>query len=64
VSEQVIRTMLAAAGLAASDEEIEAFAAAYPDYRAGADALYAVPAARYVDPALRFQAASRIEDWA
>lgn len=60
----VLRTMLAAAGLTASDDELAAYAAAYPDTQAGVEALYAVPAARYVDPALRFRAAARIENWA
>lgn len=58
-----IRTLLAAAGLTASEQEVEAFAAAYPANRAAADALYAVPATRYVDPALRFAAQSRITEW-
>lgn len=60
----MVRTMLATAGLPASDEEIAAYAMAYPAHRAGVEALYAVPAARYVDPALRFQSTARIEDWA
>jgi hypothetical protein len=30
----------------------------------GVEALYTVPAARYVDPALRFQSGARIDDWA
>lgn len=59
----VVRTMLAAAGISASDEEIVGYAEGYTAYRAGADALYAVAEARYVDPALRFRAASRIENW-
>jgi hypothetical protein len=60
----LVRTMLAMAALPASDDEITAYAVAYPAHRAGVEALYAVPAARYVDPALRFQAAARIDDWA
>jgi hypothetical protein len=59
----VVRTMVAAAGLPASEAEIRAFAGAYRLQRAAADALYAVPAARYVDPALRFRADARITDW-
>ncbi|RKN39040.1 hypothetical protein [Streptomyces hoynatensis] len=59
-----VRALLAAAGLPASEAEIRRFAAAYPGYRAAADALYAVPEARYADPALRFRAEARITDWA
>jgi hypothetical protein len=58
-----MRTLLTAAGLKPTEPEIVAYAAAYPDQRAAADALYAVPAARYVDPALRFRAESRLTDW-
>jgi hypothetical protein len=56
--------LLAAAGLPASEEEVQALAAQYPAIRAGADALYAPPAGRYVDPALRFHADATITDWA
>jgi hypothetical protein len=57
------RTRLAAAGLPASDAELADLAAALPLQRAAVDALYAVPAARYVDPALRFRADAAIVDW-
>lgn len=63
-STAVVRTLLAAAGLPASAGEIDALAAHYPAHRAAVDGLYAVPEARYVDPALRFAAAARIVDWA
>ena len=59
----LVRTLLGAAALPATDGEIAAFAAAYPLHRAAMDALYAVPDARYVNPALRFRAAGRITDW-
>jgi hypothetical protein len=59
-----IRALLSAAGLTANENEIAAFTAGYPAHRAALDALYDVPAARYVDPALRFRAQARIEDWA
>ena len=59
-----VRTLLAAAQLPASEAEIARLAAGYPAYRAAADALYAVPEARYADPALRFKAEARIVDWA
>ncbi|HWD06930.1 MAG TPA: hypothetical protein VG674_31265 [Amycolatopsis sp.] len=59
-----VRRMLDAAGLPASEGELARYAAAYPAQRSGLDALYAVPAARYVDPALRFRAEAAVEDWA
>jgi hypothetical protein len=60
----IVKTMLAVAGLPASDAEIEAYTPAYEMQRLAIDALYEVPEARYVDPALRFRAQGRIEDWA
>ncbi|HVV09866.1 hypothetical protein [Amycolatopsis sp.] len=60
----MMKTLLAAAKLPASEAEVAALAAGYEAQRAAVDALYDVPAARYVDPALRFRAAARIEDWA
>ncbi|MFI5609538.1 hypothetical protein [Amycolatopsis sp. NPDC051903] len=59
-----VRRMLGAAGLPASEAELARYAAAYPAQRSGLDALYAVPAARYAEPALRFRAESTVEDWA
>jgi hypothetical protein len=59
-----VRMLLEAAGLPASDAEVAGLAAQYPAIRAAADALYAPPAARYVDPALRFRADATITDWA
>ncbi|MFF3225774.1 hypothetical protein ACFYV7_23460 [Nocardia suismassiliense] len=58
-----IRVLLRAAGLPATEAEIAGLAATYPEYRAAVDALYAVPAARYVDPALRFHAHARTAEW-
>jgi hypothetical protein len=60
----VITMLLDAARLPASEGERAAQADGYADQRAAVDALYDVPEARYVDPALRFQAYARIEDWA
>ncbi|MEV4600879.1 hypothetical protein AB0K15_26215 [Amycolatopsis sp. NPDC049253] len=60
----VVRRMLDAASLPASEAELARYAAAYPAQRSGLDALYAVPAARYVDPALRFRAEAAVEEWA
>jgi hypothetical protein len=60
----VLRTLLDAAGLPATEAEIVSYAEGYPAQRAAVDALYAVPEARYVDPALRFRAGATIENWA
>lgn len=61
---EIMKGLLTAATLPASDAEIEAYAAAYSVQRAAVDALYEVQEARYVDPALRFRAAARLADWA
>jgi hypothetical protein len=61
---RTLRTLLDAAGLPASDAEVAALVDQYPAMRAGVDALYLPPAARYVDPALRFRAdVAPISDW-
>ncbi|MFB8275453.1 hypothetical protein [Nocardia colli] len=62
-SSEIIRTLLNAAGLPANSAEIAGLATTYLAYRAAIDALYAVPAARYVDPATRFHASARVEEW-
>lgn len=59
-----LKTLLSIAKLPASDAEIENYSGGYTVQRASVDALYEVPEARYVDPALRFQAAARLSDWA
>lgn len=59
-----IRAAFAAAGLPASDTEITFLATGHARFRAAVEALYAVPQARYVDPALRFRAEARVVDWA
>jgi hypothetical protein len=61
---EVLKNLLAAAGLPASEAETAGYAQAYEAQRAAVDALYDVPVARYVDPALRFRAGARIEEWA
>ena len=55
--ETLIAEMLAAAGLSPDEPEVAAIAATYSELRTFIDALYAVPGARYADPALRFRAA-------
>lgn len=61
---QTLHHLLAAARLPATEAELAAYLRTYEANRAAVDALYAVPAARYVDPALRFRAGARITDWA
>ncbi|MEV6559587.1 hypothetical protein AB0M22_27975 [Nocardia sp. NPDC051756] len=58
-----VRTLLNAAGLPANAAEMAGLATTYLAYRAAIDALYAVLEARYVDPATRFHAAARVEEW-
>lgn len=62
--ETTTRLLLAAASLPADAGELALLTAQYPRRRADVDALYAVPAARYADPALRFRAGATIEEWA
>ncbi|MEW2359653.1 hypothetical protein [Spirillospora sp. NPDC029432] len=57
------RRLMARSGLTPTDTELTAFAAALDMQRAGIDLLYAVPEARYADPALRFQAGARVTPW-
>lgn len=52
-----VRELLGAAGLPASDTEIEAYAAAYPEFRGRIAALYSSVEMRDLAPALRFRAA-------
>jgi hypothetical protein len=61
---EVLKNLLAAAQLPASEAETAAYETAYVAQRAAVDALYEVSAARYVDPALRFRAGARIAQWA
>ncbi|TMR18724.1 hypothetical protein ETD85_53275 [Nonomuraea zeae] len=59
----MVGQLLAAAGLTVPEDELALLATGYGFQRAGVDALYAVPEARYADPALRFRADARIVDW-
>jgi hypothetical protein len=52
--ETLVKMALEHAGVPASDEEIEAVAAAYPSFKAGVESLYAVSDARYESPVLSF----------
>lgn len=62
-AETVVRTMLGEAGLPASEEEIATLVKAYPRFKAGIEALYAVADARYEAPALTFKANPTFADW-
>jgi hypothetical protein len=50
-AEQSVTALLAAAGIDPSEADRAAIAVAYPLTRALADLLYAVPEARYAEPA-------------
>ncbi|WP_028932425.1 hypothetical protein [Pseudonocardia spinosispora] len=58
-----VRTMLAAAGIPASDTEITTLATQYPTMRTLVDQLYTPPEVRYADPALRFTPEATITPW-
>lgn len=62
-SVDTVRALLDTACLPASEAEIRALAAGFGAYRASIDALYAVDAARYADPALRFRAQAQCAEW-
>lgn len=61
--ETAVRELLAAARIPVGETEIAAAAGALPGVQAGVEALYAIPEARYVDPALRFRAETADVDW-
>jgi hypothetical protein len=63
-TEITVRSLLTAARLEPSEEEIASLVESYAEYRAGIDLLYAVPEARYASPALIFNAAPTFADWA
>jgi hypothetical protein len=58
-----IGSALARAGLPVTGHEITKLVPGYQAQNAGVEMLYAVPEARYADPALRFRADARITDW-
>ncbi|HEX4219964.1 MAG TPA: hypothetical protein VHZ02_16420 [Acidimicrobiales bacterium] len=62
-TEAVVRSALFAAALSPSEEEVASLVEGYADYRAGIDALYAVPETRYASPALTFSATPIFADW-
>ncbi len=53
-AEESVNVLFAAAGLTVPDDDKAAFVEAYPFWRAGLDALYAVPMIREEEPQLTF----------
>lgn len=53
-AEETVTALLAAAGIAVSEDEKAEFVAAYPAFRASLDALYAVPMPHEEEPQLIF----------
>jgi hypothetical protein len=63
-TDHTVRTLIAAAGLSPSEEEMAILIAGYPAFKEGIEALYAVPETRYAAPALVFSATPTFADWA
>ncbi len=61
--EATARTLLAIAGLHPSEQEVADLVAGYPMHRAGVEALWAMPEARYAAPALIFDPTPEFADW-
>jgi hypothetical protein len=59
-----VATLLAAAGLAPTAEELTRLVAIYPAFKHRAEELYAVAAVRYEAPGTIFDAAPSFTDWA
>jgi hypothetical protein len=49
--ETTVRSLLSAAGLSLTEEQIQIYVRVYPKLREAADALYAIPEVRYESPA-------------
>lgn len=62
-ADAAVRTALATAGITPTEEEIEALVAGFPRFRAMADLLHAVPAARYESPGLHFNPTPVFAEW-
>ena len=63
-NEALVRALLSEAGLPASEEEIQTLVLDYPRLKSGIEAMYSLEATRYETPALMFQAAPELADWA
>jgi hypothetical protein len=62
-AEATVRTLMAVAGLPATEAEILTFAEDYLELRGMVELLYAVPEARYEAPGLRFDPTQIVADW-
>jgi hypothetical protein len=60
---QIVRDLLAEAGIAADEDEIEYFIAAYAEQQEISNLLFAVEEARYESPGLSFTAVPTFADW-
>jgi hypothetical protein len=58
-----IVAQLHAAGLPATEAEIDGFVAGHETWAAGIESLYAIPECRYESPALTFTATPAFADW-
>ena len=61
--EVTVRTLLAAAGILASQAEVAHLAVGYPELRRMVELLHAVPEARYESPALSFDPTPVFTEW-
>jgi hypothetical protein len=61
--EQAVRTLLAAAGLQPSDQEVTELTRGLPGHRRMIESLWAVVMGRDAEPALIFQAAPSLQSW-
>jgi len=61
--EATVRTLLAAAGIPATEDEILKFTEDYPRLRGMVDLLHAVPEARYEAPGLLFDPTPTFAEW-
>lgn len=61
--EAVVRALLAAHGLAPSEDEIATLVALYGPNRQSVERLYSVAEARYESPALSFSATPVFAEW-
>ena len=58
-----MHTLLTAAGLMPTAEEVAVLVAQYPSHRAGVELLYSLPELRYESPALTFTATPVFSSW-
>lgn len=58
-----VESLLTAAGLAPSADELAVLVAQYPSHRTGVELLHSLPELRYESPALTFTATPVFSDW-